>query len=327
MSFLLLGLALLLAIHLLVSTGLSLIVASAVSPRLARRAASDPARRARGYYGLAMLPGLGGLVASLGLALPAWLLHEPRDTGERAGPALLALAAGGALLLLVRFLGAGRDFLRTRRVIRSWMRRGKEMPGLSLPAVHFPHAFPLAGLAGLRHPRFLVADAVVRALERDELEAVVAHERAHAAARDNLRQLLLRASPDVLALTATGRRLRAQFEDAAEAAADQGACAQVAPLALARALLKVAALAPASGGRELGFATLHREGSLSSRVRALLRASEEGPIPPKIGSPARGGLGPALLVGAAALVTALLLGTDLLPTVHELLETLVHSLA
>jgi hypothetical protein len=46
---------------------------------------------------------------------------------------------------------------------------------------------------------------------------------AHAAARETLRLWLLRASPDPLALLPAGRRLRAEFEQAAELAADASA--------------------------------------------------------------------------------------------------------
>lgn len=327
MSFLFLGLALLLAVYFVVSTGLSLLVAAllpALGPHFAK---SDPARRARVLFALGMLPAASGLAVALGLALPAWLVHEPRGTGEHAGLLLLVLAGAGATLFLHRLGGAVHDLVRTRRLVRRWTSEGRELHGLPLPATRFTHDFPVAGLSGLLRPRLLVTDALLDALEEDELAAVVAHEYAHASARDNLRQLCLRGSVDLLAFTPAGARLRAAFEEATESAADRAAGERTAPLALARALLKVAALVPADRRLDAGLAALHRQGSLAARVRALAVASDEvAPrIPPAVGrSQSRHIVVLALIACAPLLASA---AVALLPSVHRLLEGLVHAFA
>jgi Zn-dependent protease with chaperone function len=323
MSFFLLGLALLLAVHLLVSSGLSLLVAGVVPLVGGRLRQSHAAGRARVFFALGMLPALGGLAVALGLVLPAWLVHEPRDSGEGAGPLLLVLAVAGAALVLGRLGRAAQDQVRTLLVVDRWTSRGRDVQGLALPATRFAHDFPLAGLAGLFRPRLLLADALIRALDEDELAAVVAHEQAHADARDNLRQLLLQATPDLLALIPAGTRLRADFEEAAEAAADRRAAAKVAPLTLARALLKVAALVPPDRRLEVSFAALHREGSLFARVRALVEGDERPSPRPHDSLRERRFVGVAALVATPLLIAALL---TLLPAVHGLLEGLVHAL-
>jgi Zn-dependent protease with chaperone function len=326
-SFAALGLALLLAVHFLVSSVLSLLVGLALS-WVAPRAGGFPARRAATLLFLGLLPSLGGLVAALGLALPAWIVHEPRGSGEAAGPVLVALAAAGAALVLARAGAALLDLWRTSRLARRWSAAGRPVVGLPLPATRFAHEFPVAAVVGLRRGRLFLADGLLGALSSEELDGVVAHEAAHCAARDNLKRLLLRASPDLLALSGPGARLRQAFEEAAEREADDRACARVSPLVLARALLRVAALVPPGPGLDAALVAFHRDGSLSARVRALVAAHDRAvagaPDPGHAPHPVKRGLGAALGVAVLSTVAA---GMMSLPLVHGLLESLVHLLS
>jgi Zn-dependent protease with chaperone function len=330
MSFLSLGLALLLAVHLVASTALSLLVALTLPWVEARTSGPPSRRRASTLLFLGLLPALGGLVGALGLALPAWLVHEPRDTGETAGPALVALAAAGAALVLGRVGGALLGLRRTSRLVRKWEAAGRPLAGLPFPATRLAHEFPVAAVFGLRQGRLFLADRLLRALSPEELDGVVAHEAAHHAAHDNLKRLLLEASPDLLALTGAGARSRRAFEKAAEAAADAQACARVSPLVLARTLLKVAALVPPGQRLDAGVAALHRDGSLSARVQALVAAHDQASasrIPRAESGPGIAhGLGVAF---AGAALAAVLCGPGFvsLRTVHGLLEALVHLLS
>ena len=277
---------------------------------------------------LGLLPALGGLAVALGLALPAWLVHEPRGNGETPGPVLVALAAAGAALVLVRTGGALRDQWRTSCLVRRWSAAGRPLAGLPLPATRFAHEFPVAAIVGVARGRLFLAERLLRALSPEELDGVVAHETAHRAARDNLRRLLLRASPDVLALTGAGARLRQAFEDAAEVEADARACARVSPLVLARALLKVASLVPPGQRLDAALAALHRDGSLSARVRALVAAHEGatgGDGTGRGSRPALPGLGPALVIPALPLLAAAAVSP--LRPLHDLLESFVHLLS
>ncbi len=323
MSFLLLGLAVGFAVHLLVATTLSIAIAAALSriePALARL---EPRRRASHLFGLSLLPAAGGLGAALGLALPAWLRHEPRETGESAGHALLLLALAGALLVSVRLASTIRDHWRTSRLVRRWTTDGRALAGFPFEATGFRHELPVAALAGISRPRLLFSDTVLRELTPAELEAVVEHERAHATVHENLRRLLLRASPDPLALLPAGRRLRAAFEEAAEAAADRAACTRVSPLVLAGALLKVASLVPSGRRLDLAAASLHREIGLAARVRALVAVHDARGGPSLVGSTTIAFR--SLRVGVfLTLGTFVALACTALPLVHALLEALVH---
>ncbi|HJS58201.1 MAG TPA: hypothetical protein VKA01_08885 [Vicinamibacteria bacterium] len=321
MSFLLLGLAVVFAVHLLVATTLSVAIAAALSriePAIARL---EPRRRASLLFGLSLLPAAAGLGAGLGFALPAWLRHEPRETGEEPGTTLLLLALAGAVLVSVRLGSALRDHWRTSRLVRSWTSEGQALAGFPFEATRFRHELPVAALAGTVTPRLLFSDAALRALTPAELEAVVEHERAHAAVHENLRRLLLRASPDPLAMLPSGRRLRAAFEEAAEAAADQAACARVSPLLLASALLRVAGLVPPGRRLDLAVAALHREGGIAARVRVLVAAHDAGVATAAASSTdAFPPLRVALLLGVALGAVA----ASSTPLVHRLLEALVH---
>jgi Zn-dependent protease with chaperone function len=222
------------------------------------------------------------------------------------------------------------DQWRTSRLARRWSAAGRPLAELPLPATRFPHEFPVAALFGLVRSRLFVAERLLHALSPEELDGVVAHEAAHCAARDNLKRLLLRGSPDLLAWTASGARLRQAFEDAAEAAADARASARVSPLVLARALLKVASLVPPGQRLDAAVAALHRDGSLSARVRALVAAHDQpsasGTSRPESDPSVAHGLGVAF---AGAALAAVLFGPGFvsLRAVHGLLEALVHLLS
>jgi Zn-dependent protease with chaperone function len=321
-SSVVLCLALLAAVHFLVASVLSLGIAAALPALESGLRRLDPERRAEWTFLLALLPAALGLATALGLALPAWLRYEPPGASEHPGFVLLALGCAGAALVAARVGVALVDQWRTTCLVRAFRARGRDLPGLSCDATGFPHELPVAALAGVLRPRLLLSDLVLRALSPGELRAVVAHERAHVAARENLKRLLLRASPDPLALLPAGSRMRAAFEEAAEAAADRAACAVVSPLLLARALLKVAALLPPGRRLELAGAGLHREGTISSRVRALVVRHEQGVAPGSHLRSTESACTWVLPVAALALAGAWVP----LPAVHRVLETLVHLL-
>jgi len=322
MRFWLLGLAVLVAVALIVSALASLAAAWAHARLRARLALQPAAVRARRLLALALVPSLAGLTAAA-LAALAWLAHEPRLAPEQPGLPLLFVGGAGLGLLAGRVAAAVRDVLRVRAMVARFRREGGELAGLPLPALRATHPFPVAALAGVWRPRLLVSEGVLAALEADELEAVVAHELAHLGARDNLKRLLLAASPDPLALSPWGRRLRAEHFAAAEAAADAHAATRVPAAVLAAAIVKVASLVPASGRLDLATAAFHDEGSLAARVHALVGAS----------AAARPELEPTRRPRAARLATGALLaallgsGLALLAPLHALLERLVRLLA
>ena len=323
MSWLVLGLLLALGAHAVVSTlaALGVLAARPLAERALARAA--PAARARLLFALCLAPSAAGLVAVVAVVLPAWIAHEPRATNEAAGPLLRAAGLAGAALLAAR-LGPGLLLAaRTARAVAAWTRRGTPVPGLPLPAARFDHPLPVAALVGVVRPRLLLADRLVAALDAPALQAVAAHEMGHAAARDNLRRLLLASSPDVLAWLPQGRRLRRGFDEAAEAAADRHALARVRPETLARALVTAAGLVPEGRRLELPLAALDDGAApLADRVRSLLAAE-----PPAADGGSGRGVRPAHALAAGLALAALVVFSAARPEAHALLETVVHALA
>jgi hypothetical protein len=320
----LLGVLVMVAVYFVVSSTLSLLVAAAL-PRLEGAPLRGlPRRRAAALFALALAPAASGLLAMLAVALPAWVRHEPRGGGEQPGPALVVLAGAGLALGALRLGVALRDHLRTKRLVSGWTSAGRDLPGLPLPATRVPCDFPLAAVFGMWRPHLLLSDTLLRGLTVAETRAVVEHELAHAGARENLRRFVLRASPDLLALLPAGARLRSRFDEASEEAADHAASAHVSPLLLAQALLKTAALVPPGPGLDLSFAAFHREGGIAVRVLALLHPSADNTSDRerRRGLPSSMGMSVALLVGFL-----LALGQASGPTVHRVLERLVHLFA
>ena len=325
MSFLLLGLALLLAVHLLVSSGLSLLVAAVVS--LARRPAPPASRgRARPNTFRPRHAAGPGRARRRPRARPPRVARRTSHAtpGKAPAPSCWSLAVAGATA-------------RPRSPRSSGARPGAHAPSWS-PAGLLEAATFTASVS----PRH-VSPTTSRWRGSPDCSAPVSFLRTRSSApwtKTSSRRSLPTSrptrtrgttcgsscsgpTPDLLALIPAGARLRADFEEAAEAAADRRAGAQVAPLTLARALLKVAALVPPDRRLEVSFAALHREGSLSARVVALVRASE-APWPCTAGPAPESRV--LLLAGLAAAAVAAA-SSALLPLVHRLLERLVHVLA
>lgn len=106
--------------------------------------------------------------------------------------------------------------------------------GLAGRLTVFDSRLPLAFTAGLVRPRVHISSAAVHALEPDELEAVLLHERAHLVARDPLRVAVARLLAGALFFVPLAGGLCRRFELAKELDADREVIAtqrQVASLA------------------------------------------------------------------------------------------------
>lgn len=88
---------------------------------------------------------------------------------------------------------------------------------------------PVSLTAGLLRPVIVIAGSLERALDGPELEAVVAHERAHARRRDNLLRLLAEVCVTLIAPMPTAWYYRARLHEAIEEAADDEALASGVP--------------------------------------------------------------------------------------------------
>ena len=203
----------------------------------------------------------------------AFSLWEPAGKVEPVGPAALALAVAGAALVASSFWRLTVALRETQRIHRSLVHATRaSLPASPLPAFVIDSRFPIVALVGLFVSRLFVARTVVEACDAGELRAVVAHEQAHAGARDNLRRLLMAAAPDALAWLPVGAGMMREWGAMAELAADETAVSHLPDrLNLASALVKVARLATTPPAA-LPASTLYRGEPIAERVHRLLEA-------------------------------------------------------
>jgi hypothetical protein len=289
---------------------------SALAPIVARRLERySPASRATLLFQLRILPAAVALLASLGGALPIFLIYEPRKSDESLPLTFVVVALIG-VSLVVRGLGRGvMAWRRTSEVRQAWRDRGRRLDGFDtpLPIFAIDEPYPTVAVVGVTRPVLFISERVLRECSSDEVHVMVRHESAHVTVRDNLKRFIIRACPDTLG---TSNLLDRAWSSAAEEAADAAAVADrpASAVELAEALIHVARLAPA---RTPALASaFYLGGSIESRVRRLIAPAGERMAPTPI---VRAFLACATLAIAAAVIAAA-------PAVHGLMEVLVTHL-
>jgi beta-lactamase regulating signal transducer with metallopeptidase domain len=201
----------------------------------------------------------------------AWvLLHTCARAAAAAASIPAALAIGLAASIWVAMLWhVGQQALVGRRAIRLARRHAVTPPvavttaarGLGirrLVVTELPASLAFCG--GLLRPTVVISGVLVRSLDARPLEAVLAHEAAHARHRDPLRQVLSHAVGRGLWVAPAARRAAELERLRHELAADRFARARAGRRALAEALLVLHAMPGAStitpaiagGGTALG---------------------------------------------------------------------------
>jgi Zn-dependent protease with chaperone function len=205
-----------------------------------------------------------------------WIvLHVCARAGATAAslPVALALAVGLSIWALSLW-HASRQALVGRRTLRlAWFQAvapshavlaaSRRLGIRRLLVTELPER--LAFCAGLLRPTVVVSAALLRSLEPAPLEAVLAHEAAHARNRDPLRQVLAHAVARGLWVAPAARRAAEHQRLRLELAADRHATAHAGRRALAQALLVLhAAPSPAGTPGIAGGVT-----ALGARIDAL----------------------------------------------------------
>jgi Zn-dependent protease with chaperone function len=237
-------------------------------------AALPPVPRAARLATLRFAPAATGAVLTCGLVVPVFVAFEPVRDYEPVGPLLAVLATFGAGLVVASLARAVVTGLRTYLVERAWLRSATRLdvdPPAGVPAYIIDTLAPIVALVGVFSPRLVAARAVVDACSHHELSAIVAHERGHLLAHDNLKRWLMACAPDVLRWTPLHRQIGEAWRDAAEDAADDFATAgrDLARVDLAALLVKVARLADAAPVPAAVSPFADTDG-LERRVRRLL---------------------------------------------------------
>ena len=257
----------------------SFAVAVAWRSGLAIRLSRSSAGRASALVQFRSLPSLTAALVTAAAVVPAFAIFEPQRASETAGPLVLLLAS----IAVVQLAAAGATALvaagRTSTATRRWLRVGTLLdldPPAGVPAYAVDTQAPIVALVGVFHPKLIAARSVIAACTAAELTAIVAHERGHLRARDNLKRWLMASAPDALRWTPLHHEIVAAWDAAAEDAADDAAT--VGDLAsrvdLAALLVKIARLAPLPAWPAATVSPFVQPAGLDRRVRRLL--ADEG---------------------------------------------------
>lgn len=226
---------------------------SAASANVMCLRATASGRRATLLFLLRISPALLAIAIVALLFVPSYVKYEPARTSERIGPMLALLAVAALGMAIVAMWRTVRCWRATRRLVHHWRQVARpldlgerQIHSWQRRAYRFEHPFPVVAVVGAIRPKLFVSEAVLEVLSDEELAAAVAHERAHVAAADNFRRVLMRGASDVFGLSSFARCLDRLWAEAAETAADEAVAqrGRDAALALAAALIKISRLIP-----------------------------------------------------------------------------------
>lgn len=308
-----------LSAYCLIDLAVSAFVSILWRTRAVAPATLPPHVRARRIMLLRITPCAMAIAITALVVAPAFALFEPGREGEPFGPTLALLAAFAAANLLAAFTRALNSLWVTKRVEREWLRGSIALPGALDPCAFVINAAsPVVALVGVFAPKLIAAQRVVDACTPAEVAAIVAHERGHFMARDNLKRWLMASLPDTLRWTPMHRDIIDAWHHAAEDAADDAATNGDAEARadLAALLLKVVRLAPHPIWHAAVVSPFVERDGLERRVRRLIKPELEPPAPLAI----------APMVAAATIVVAVIVtlsSPSTLESVFEMFERLV----
>jgi Zn-dependent protease with chaperone function len=141
-------------------------------------------------------------------------------------------------------------------------------PAPALGAVLLEHARPAAYCVAGRHPTVILTTGAVHALDPGQLEAVLAHERAHLAGRHHRLLAVARIGRQVLPFLPLMRDAEAQVARLVELHADDAATRGCDPRSLATALVLLATAASPASALAAGAT------DAAQRIRRLLGPAE-----------------------------------------------------
>ena len=283
----------------------------------------DSARRwADLLFTLRLLPFVVATGVTLALAVPSFLLLEPRAGNEPMGAVPVILGVCGMAVVLAGMWKAAAALLRVSRTVAGWSSGSRVIDSsaldsrASVPVWRVSETAPPLTAAGILRPSVWLSEAAESVLSERELQSALRHEVVHVRRRDNLRKLILR----LVAFPGMGE-LESAWREVTEMAADDAAVSSASEaLDLAAAVIKLSRLAPLKAPAELTTALVHSPAeSVSARVERLLAWTEPRQIPAKKYS-----WGYALCSAVAAAVTLAVTYSELLVRVHAATEWLVR---
>jgi beta-lactamase regulating signal transducer with metallopeptidase domain len=233
-------------------------------------------------FALRLLPFVLAAGVTLALAVPSFLLLEPRAVDEPMSTAPVLLTLCGMSLMLVGLWKAAAAWMQASRTVARWSseaRLSASRPADSSDTVsvlRISGSAPPLTAAGILRPSLWLSGAAEFVLTERELKTALRHEMVHVVRRDNLRKLVLR-----LVSFPGMAELESAWRDAAEMAADDAAVSSAfEALDLAAAVIKLSRLAPLEPPVELTTALVHSPAeSVNARVARLLAWTERRQSP------------------------------------------------
>jgi beta-lactamase regulating signal transducer with metallopeptidase domain len=269
---------------------------------------------------LRVAPPVFAIGFTLILAVPSFLLLEPRAVNEAVGGPSLWLGACGVAMLLAGIWNGAAALIRASRAVARWSADSSTVTfnqlgfTRSVSVLRSSAAAPPLITSGILRPSVWLSQPAESVLTQRELHSALKHETVHVRRRDNLRKLILRlvAFPGM-------KKLETAWCDATEMTADDAAVSNISEaLDLAAAVIKLSRLASVHPLAELTTALVHGPaGSVNARVERLIAWKEQ-----QHSSPHSFAYG--LFASAAALAGFVLTYSTLLVRIHAATEWLVR---
>lgn len=273
-------------------------------------------------FALRMMPFAVATGVTLILAVPSFLLLEPRALDEPMGAMPVVLGLCGMAMLLAGLWKAATALLRASRTVARWSSEARVIGARPIDSMNsvavrrISAAAPPLTAAGILRPSLWLSRAAEVVLTERELETALRHEVVHVRRRDNLRKLILRlvAFPGMA-------ELESAWREASEMAADDAAVSSASEaLDLAAAVIKLSRRTSLEPPAELTSALVYSPAqSVNARVERLIawteRRQNTGP---------RYSLGYALCAAVAVVAALAVTYSALLVRVHAATEWLVR---
>jgi beta-lactamase regulating signal transducer with metallopeptidase domain len=196
-------------------------------------------------FALRLTPFVVAAGVTLVLAVPSFLLLEPRVVNEPMGAVPLSLGLCGIALVLGGMWKAAAALVRASQTVARWSGEARFIGSLVVDSgatvsVRVSAAAPTLTAAGILRPSVWLSQEAEFVLTEREFETALRHEVMHVRRRDNLRKLILRlvAFPGMV-------ELERAWREATEMAADDAAVTSASEaLDLAAAVIKLSRVAP-----------------------------------------------------------------------------------
>jgi Zn-dependent protease with chaperone function len=219
-------------------------------------------------FGLRIFSFAVSAVVTVFFTFPSFWLMERLSPDEDAATFVLAVCS--VVILSAGIFRVLRTQARTTHAVAQWLGVTNLASDAGLPVLSASDA-PALILVGIRRPKVMVSHGAATVLSNDELQVAVRHELGHRHSWDNLKKVLISATP----FPGMGG-IESAWREAAELAADDSAVTnRREALDLAAALIKLSRSSPEWSTPEwskplLATGLVSNSSSISLRVKRLL---------------------------------------------------------